>query len=202
MVHGGTVFSLDVSAADVDSTLDTVDGFNILLNKEGDLVVGRVDAANDGDVDNGDAIAFAISIDGSTGIISVAQYLAIAHPLTGLNGVNHNDELSISEDVLLAVATATDGDGDTSTATTGIGDAVKFRDDGPVAAISQVGMVTHDETSGVDAGTDDQPNASLPAAFAGLAGTLIGWAESDGAVVNNTGTVYGTDGAWRHGVLA
>ena len=79
---------------------------------------------------------------------------------------------------------------------------VFFDDDGPTAAISQTGMVTHDETSGVDAGTDDQANASLPAAFAGLAGTLIGWAESDGAVVNDTGTVYGTDGAWRHGVLA
>ena len=195
------MFSLDVSAADVDSTLDTVDGFNILLNKEGDLVVGRVDAANDGDVDNGDAIAFAISIDGSTGIISVAQYLAIAHPLTGLNGTNHNDILSISENVLLAVATATDGDGDTSTASTGIGDAVKFRDDGPMLSTIANGSVefasgdSTGDTGFLNYGTDGAGGFIFTSFEAAPDDTILGamteTLSGDSQMVTYTSAIYG-----------
>ncbi len=39
---GTTAFSLDVSAAGVDSGLDTTNGTSIFLFKEGDLVVGRI----------------------------------------------------------------------------------------------------------------------------------------------------------------
>ncbi len=186
---GGTVYSIGVSADDVDSGLDTVDGFNILLNKEGDLVIGRVDAIGDNDVDDTDAIAFAISIDSLTGVLSVAQYLAIDHGPGG----DPDNVVAIADAAVIATATVTDGDGDTDEATLEIGDAVKFRDDGPTAAIVQGDMVLHDETVGVDAGSDDQGGA-LPAAFGGLGGTLIGWAESDNAVVSDTGTAFGTDG--------
>ena len=55
-------YSLAVSAAGVDSGLDTVGGQNILLYKEGDLVVGRIS----GGADDGEA-AFAVAINSSTG---------------------------------------------------------------------------------------------------------------------------------------
>src|SRR5262249_49625316 len=42
---GTTAFSLDVSAAGVDSGLDTTNGTSIFLFKEGSLVVGRIGGA-------------------------------------------------------------------------------------------------------------------------------------------------------------
>jgi hypothetical protein len=161
---GTEVFSLGVSAADVDSGLDTLDGKNILLNLEGDIVVGRVDAAADGDVDSGDAVAFAVSIDGTTGLVRVAQYLAIKHPLIGLNGVNHDDELAIAADALRAIITVTDADDDEATTSTGIGDAVKFQDDGPAVdiATNTSAMLSLDET--VDGGDDDNDGDPLATA--------------------------------------
>ena len=137
-----TSYSLAVSAAGVDSGLDTVGGQNILLYKEGDLVVGRIS----GGADDGEA-AFAVAINSSTGVLSVAQYNAIKHPTT-----DPDESLSIANAALLAVTTVTDGDTDTDTESVGIGAAVSFQDDGPTAAAALgAGTVAHDETAG-DAG--------------------------------------------------
>lgn len=76
-----------------------------------------------------------------------------------------------------------------------VGQNVVTDDDGPTAALARsTTEVLHDETPGVDAGSDDQLLAALPAAFAAL-GTAIGWAESAASVVDTTGTSFGTDGA-------
>nr|WP_304504896.1 DUF5801 repeats-in-toxin domain-containing protein [Defluviimonas sediminis] len=70
-------------------------------------------------------------------------------------------------------------------------------DDGPTAAITDTGVtVTHDETAGVQADTDQA--GAVPTVFAtgdGLPATAIGWAQSAGAVVSTAGTAFGTDGA-------
>jgi len=80
---GTTAFSLAVSAAGVDSGLDTTDGTNIFLFKEGDLVVGRIgDAAG--------AAAFAIAINSTSGVVSVAQYASIKHPPPGARDKLHH----------------------------------------------------------------------------------------------------------------
>jgi hypothetical protein len=117
---GTTAFSLAVSAAGVDSGLDTTNGTSIFLFKEGDLVVGRIGGA-------AGAAAFAVAINSTSGVVSVAQYASLKHP----NGANPDDTVSITDGALLAVVTVTDGDGDTATNSTGIGDAVQFQDDGP-----------------------------------------------------------------------
>jgi len=120
---GGTIgFGLNVSAAGVDSGLNTTDGHDILLYKEGNLVVGRVS----GGTDDGKA-AFAIAID-SSGHVSMVEYLSIQHP----NAANPDDSVSIANGALLAVVTATDGDGDTSSTSTAIGGLISFQDSGPV----------------------------------------------------------------------
>ena len=111
----------------MDSGLDTVGGQDILLFKEGDLVVGRIS----GGADDGEA-AFAVAINSSTGVLSVAQYNAIKHPTGGAS--SYDESLSIANAALLAVATVTDGDTDTNAASVGIGAAVSFQDDGPSAA--------------------------------------------------------------------
>ncbi|WP_210421434.1 DUF5801 repeats-in-toxin domain-containing protein, partial [Mesorhizobium sp. WSM4304] len=184
---GGTqTLSLGVSGANVDSGFDSLAGHNILLNVEGGLVVGRVDVGNDGST-TGDPVAIAISIS-QAGILSIAQYVAIAHPDT----TNPNDVKTMLDGALLAIITATDGDGDTSSTNIAIGDKVQIRDDGPTAGLTEnAAKVLHDETAGVDASSNDQAGA-LPAAFAAL-GTALGWAASASAVVTPNSS-FGTDG--------
>ncbi|TRC81650.1 hypothetical protein FJV80_22075, partial [Mesorhizobium sp. WSM4310] len=147
---GGTqTLSLGVSGANVDSGFDSLAGHNILLNVEGGLVVGRVDVGNDGST-TGDPVAIAISIS-QAGILSIAQYVAIAHPDT----TNPNDVKTMLDGALLAIITATDGDGDTSSTNIAIGDKVQIRDDGPTAGLTEnAAKVLHDETAGVDASSN------------------------------------------------
>jgi hypothetical protein len=124
-----TAYSLAVSATGVDSGLDTVDGQNILLYKEGALVVGRIGSSSG-------AAAFAVSIDATSGVLSMVQYNAIKHPTGGAS--SPDESLSIASTALLAVATVTDGDGDTNAAQVAIGASVSFQDDGPAVAFGNL----------------------------------------------------------------
>ncbi|CAN7634698.1 DUF5801 repeats-in-toxin domain-containing protein [Pararhizobium sp. LjRoot238] len=186
---GTTAFSLDVSAAGVDSGLDTTDGTSIFLFKEGDLVVGRIGGAA------GQA-AFAVAINSATGVVSVAQYASILHPTPG---ASHDESVNITDGALLAVVTVTDGDGDTATSSTGIGDAVQFQDDGPTAGIVQgAPTVAHDETAGNQADADDTTAAGVIALFAGVSNistdlSPTGYAQDPSAVVSSTGSSFGAD---------
>ncbi|MFL6756972.1 MAG: DUF5801 repeats-in-toxin domain-containing protein, partial [Sphingomicrobium sp.] len=125
---GTTVFSLNVSAAGVDSGLNTTGGQDILLFKEGALVVGRVS----GGADDGKA-AFAIAIDPSTGVISMVEYLSIQHPIAA----NADDMVSIANGAVLAVVTVTDADSDPATNSVAIGSQLQFQDSGPVMTAAQ-----------------------------------------------------------------
>ncbi|MBR0785146.1 DUF5801 repeats-in-toxin domain-containing protein [Bradyrhizobium iriomotense] len=187
-VGGTIVFSLAVSAAGVDSGLDTTNGTSIFLFKEGDLVVGRIGSA-------AGAAAFAVAINSSSGVVSVAQYASLKHPTT----TNPDDSVSITDSALLAVVTVTDGDGDTATSSTGIGDAVQFQDDGPTAGIVQGGAtVAHDETAGLQADADDTDAAAVAALFTGVSNVSTdlspaGFAQDPSAVVSSTGSSLGAD---------
>ncbi|WP_457155767.1 DUF5801 repeats-in-toxin domain-containing protein, partial [Mesorhizobium sp. P5_C1] len=186
---GTTAFSLAVSAAGVDSGLDTTAGTSIFLFKEGDLVVGRIGGA-------GGAAAFAVAINSTTGVVSVAQYASIHHPTPG---ASHDESVNITDSALLAVVTVTDGDGDTATSSTGIGDAVQFQDDGPTAGIVQgAPTVAHDETAGIQADADDTTAPAVVALFAGVSNVSsdlspTGYAQDPGAVVSSTGSSFGAD---------
>ncbi|TIV71002.1 MAG: hypothetical protein E5V89_12065 [Mesorhizobium sp.] len=127
--QGSQTLSLDVSAANADSGFDSLDGHNILLNLENGLVVGRVDVGNDGST-TGDPVALAISIS-QAGILSIAQYIAIAHPVT----TNPDDVKTMTDSALLVKVHAVDGDGDFSDTSLAIGDKVQIRDDGPTITV-------------------------------------------------------------------
>ncbi|RJT41254.1 hypothetical protein D3227_05440 [Mesorhizobium waimense] len=160
---GTTAFSLAVSVAGVDSGLDTTNGTSILLFKEGDLVVGRIGSA-------AGAAAFAVAINSTSGVVSVAQYASLKHPGTA----NPDDSVSITDGALLAVVTVTDGDGDTATNSTGIGDAVQFQDDGPAIGLISDGLVdfaagsTVTKTLSGVVGADDPATYSITASPATL----------------------------------
>ena len=185
-------YSLDVSAAGVDSGLDTTAGASVLLYKEGSLVVGRIS----GGADDGKA-AFAIAINSSTGVLSMVQYNAIKHPTGGT--ASPDESLSIASAALLAVATATDGDGDTNAASVAIGARVSIQDDAPTAAAAlAAGQVRHDETAGNQGDADDTTDADVSALFSGVGNTsaqmAAGYALGGAAVINSGASVGGVDG--------
>ncbi|MEP5938639.1 MAG: DUF5801 repeats-in-toxin domain-containing protein [Erythrobacter sp.] len=140
---GTTTFSLDVSASGVDSGLNTTEGTDIVLYKEGDLIVGRV-----GD-QSGEA-AFAIAIDASTGGVSMVQYLSVFNPIGGTS--SPDEAVSIAAGAVQTVVTVTDGDGDASSASTNIGGAISFQDDaGTLGAFNDLDLVN--EANAMDFGT-------------------------------------------------
>src|SRR5262249_62404489 len=98
-----------------------------VLFKEGDLVVGRIGSSLG-------AAAFAVAIDASTGVLSMAQYSAVKHANTS----DPNDQVSVSNAALLAVATVKDGDGDQNSASVGIGNQVRILDHGPALAFGNL----------------------------------------------------------------
>ncbi|MCF2515235.1 DUF5801 domain-containing protein [Sphingomonas sp. G124] len=195
---GTTVFGLSVAPGGVDSGLDTTAGVNIFLFLENGLVVGRV-GATAGAAAAGPA-AFALSIDPSTGFISMVEYMSINHPNTG----NPDDSVSILNTAVQATVTVTDGDSDPATTSVNIGSHIQFQDDGPTAGIATTGQtVSLDESAGNQVDSNDVTGPI--AAFAGVAnvgddpdvaGTgPIQFATSAAALVAATGSAYGADGA-------
>ncbi len=178
------VLSLAIVGGDgTDSLLDTTDGKNIKLFKEGDLIVGRYDVAN-GPVTADDPAAFAIALlqDGN---VAVAQYVSLTHPIAGSSAAAHDDQVDLAG-LINAVVTLTDGDGDTSTDSVGIGDDINFDDDGPAVSANNTVLLDDDAlTGGNPGGTDDDADS------ANVSGTLGHDFGQDGA-----GTVaYLTSGA-------
>src|SRR5262249_33279248 len=139
--------------------------------------------------------AFAVAINSTSGVVSVAQYASLKHP----NAANPDDSVSITDSALLAVGTVTHGARDTPTRSTGIGDAVQFQDEGPTAAIVQgAPTVAHDETAGVQADADDTTAAGVVALFAGVSNVSsdlspTGYAQDANPVVSSTGSSFGAD---------
>jgi len=184
---GSTVFSLNVSGAGVDSGLNTTSGQDILLYKEGNLVVGRVS----GGADDGKA-AFAIAINPTTGVISMVEYLSIQHP----NALNADDSVSINNGAVLAVVTVTDADSDSVSQSVAIGSHIQFQDSGPVMTaasninIQNSGDVAHTGTFAFNLGADGANIATND-----VITNLTGSATVGGAPVTNWNLTPGVENA-------
>ncbi|WP_343572926.1 DUF5801 repeats-in-toxin domain-containing protein [Pseudomonas sp.] len=158
------VYTLGVSASGgVDSGLvDTLSGDKIYLFLESGSVVGRVGTAG-GLADPLGATALTISVNASTGAVTLVQSHSVVHndPTDPVESGASAATLAAANLVTLT-ATVTDGDGDTASATRNIGDAFKFEDDGPSISGNQTAAptLTTDDT--------DIPDTAGPTSFAGL----------------------------------
>ncbi|WP_284079644.1 VCBS domain-containing protein [Acinetobacter nosocomialis] len=143
------IYTLNISSNGVDSGLDTTSGQNVLLYKVGNKIEGRAGSAL-GDV------VFRISIDPTTGAVTLTQSKALKHPV---GGSSYDESLSISNAGLITLtATATDGDGDAVTSDpVAVGDRFIFKDDGP--SIGSAPAVTSVDEKGLATGSE--PNTSL-----------------------------------------
>ncbi|MES0885241.1 DUF5801 repeats-in-toxin domain-containing protein, partial [Roseibium sp. SCP14] len=211
-----TVFGADGEAA-FDATqfklsfssnatgLSVTDGSAIILvdvNGDGSVIVGQVSGGSF----NGQA-AFALSIDPDTGVVTVEQYLSLAHPdqATSSNGFDDYDEtVDLSASDLAVTVTVTDGDGDQAQASASVGDRFSFDDDGPQATLEP-----NFETSAVlDEGdqNDSSPSTGVPSIIdtgsiakgddpdvANTGGAAIASAVTSDPIVNVT-AFFGADG--------
>jgi T1SS-143 domain-containing protein len=180
---GTTAFSLNVSGSGVDSGLNTTDGQDIFLYKEGNLIVGRVGS-------QAGPAAFAISIDSATGQISMVEYLSIQHP----DATNADDSVSIVNGAVLAVVTVTDSDGDPATNSVAIGSQIQFQDSGPVMTaasninIQNGGDVAATGTFAFNLGADGSPTGNDVISIGTSSATVNGVAVTNWSLVAGSET--------------
>ncbi|RST30036.1 hypothetical protein HMF7854_03735 [Sphingomonas ginkgonis] len=138
---GPTVYGLHVVDGSDSGLIDVATGEHIFLFNLDGAVVGLVGGSFEGEP----AVAFTLSLDPATGIATLNQSRALAHPNAG----DPNDAVSPAAELIQITATITDRDGDSATASHDIGSALLFLDDGPsfarTDALPETLMV--DETS-------------------------------------------------------
>jgi hypothetical protein len=204
-------YELVLDGNNLHSGLETTDGRDIHLFKEGNIIVGRYEVGgnNQPDGTGDEPAAFAIHIDPVTGQTTVVQYVSLRHPDTN----SHDEEIDIDGGLLYVKVTAVDGDGDPLTDYVDIGSKIEFQDDGPAATFTlNSGIsVIHDETVGVDGDANDVTPGSLANLFSSI-GTKgndphdttapepeIGYARSTGPIVTVSNVNFGADGPGSSG---
>ncbi|QLF71649.1 VWA domain-containing protein (plasmid) [Peteryoungia desertarenae] len=156
---GSISYAIGVPGDSISSGLFTTSGEPItLFEVSPTLVVGRYDGEDNGSsVGPKDPAAFAIHIDPVTGVVTIAQYVALKHPD---GGDSHNELLALGKDKLRVTVTVEDADGDKVSERVEIGNKIGFRDDGPSIEL-RAGDDTHivletqerDTTNGIDTST-------------------------------------------------
>ncbi|CAN7486531.1 T1SS-143 repeat domain-containing protein [Neorhizobium sp. LjRoot104] len=133
------------------SGIQTLNGSDVKLYTEGNLVVGKVGAT----------VVFALSIDGN-GTVSMAQYQPIKHG----DPANSNETVSVNG--VYVTTTISDREGDTAHATTSTALDIKVRDDAPTVSPTQTGVTVDEDglssgNGGYAAYTDDAVSNSKTA---------------------------------------
>ena len=105
-------------------------------------------------------VAFTLTIDATTGDVTLTQLELLRHPTGGL--ASPDEFVSLAAGALNAVLTVTDGDLDVATATVDLGNVVRFEDDAPTAALALQGGVTVvvDESLGQNGAPETEGGAS------------------------------------------
>ena len=197
-------FSLTLSESGADSGLTATAGGPILLSFVGG---SGADAGDILGIADGGLVVFRISINSSTGAVSVTQYAAVDH---GNDGNNHDSMAVIGEGLVGVTVKIYDNDGDSATSeSVELGSRIGFEDDGPEACIYLKGpwaQVVHDESAGLQnfltswwKPGDWDNDVSSASAFNDIAdkGTDIdpaGFARSLTPIVGTFGSSYGSDG--------
>jgi large repetitive protein len=140
----GTV-SYALSIINVTSGLKVTDGAAINLVNVGGVIVGQVASGT-----FANQAAFAISINATTGVVTVEQYLSLQHP----DNPNPDEAIALATGSLGVTITRTDSDGDSTTsAAADISAQIRFKDDGPTLGVIQNQTVNNDPAQTPAVGT-------------------------------------------------
>ncbi len=166
-------YELVLSSNNVHSGLQTTDGRDIHLFKEGNLIIGRYEIGgnNSPDGSSDEVAAFAISIDPATGQLAMVQYVSLYHP----NSNNPDDTVQLNDGTLSVKVTITDGDGDPASDTVDISCVIQFEDDGPTITSATLSIAVDEDglaTGNTDAGRAGETLGTGSAIASGGAGAL------------------------------
>ena len=152
--------------------LSTTNAAILLYTAAPGVIEGRVGGV-------GGAVAFTVSVNPTSGAVTVTQNLAVEHP-TG--GASYDEDSSpLAAGALSLRVTATDFDGDTDTANVDLGSIIRFEDDGPTINVTKgddAGVVLATQDAETIGGASD--SAASAANFAGVFG-LTSTSGADGA---------------------
>ncbi|WP_206539307.1 beta strand repeat-containing protein [Aurantiacibacter luteus] len=173
---GTTTYALNVT--DANSGLATAVGdFPVTLVQVNTTTIeGRYD---------GGKLAFTVSIDATTGVVTLTQTVALEHLVDGSTPAAYNDTLNLAGKIA-ATVTVTDRDGDAVSGSADIGAGLTFYDDGPSVTltgtandlvVSDANFAVNDTENYADAfafdgGTDG--TASIAYALTATNGTFSG----------------------------
>ena len=193
---GGSSFSLDDPDATDSGLVDVATGAAVLLDKDGDDVVGYVDGGGTTAFDDAaDTEAFRISINSVTGELTLNQSRAIVH-----DDENDDDDVkSMGPGKVFATVQVADGDGDTATDNVDISEVFAFKDDGPTAtiAVNATPQLQTDDTTLASDDTETDPYATSPSDDGGADGsvdTVLTYSLVDVAAGTATGLFATVDG--------
>ena len=172
LASAGTSWALAVNSASSGLT-DTASGLAVTMAKSGSDIVGSVV------VSGVNQEVFRISIDASTGAVTLKQSRAVVQP--DKTSPDTSETVGLTAGSVGVSRTITDGDGDTATASADASSLFKFADDGPSTSLALKSGVTLtvDETTLGTTATDtaahlftttDTPGAD------GLASAGTSWA--------------------------
>ncbi|WP_438404830.1 DUF5801 repeats-in-toxin domain-containing protein, partial [Aeromonas hydrophila] len=192
---GSTAYSLtaadgepltDGTASGVYDT-ETSEQIYLFINASGE-VEGRVGAGVDSEGEPTGQVAFVLRLDGAE--LELAQFRAVEHNNDADHDESGDEAVFLADGVVFVTATTTDGDGDTDSASADLADLVAFEDDGPVVELAD----GHEESLRVDETVrDDGENDETAPAWAGLLGSVLGYASADASALFDTSDT-GSDG--------
>src|SRR4029078_6394387 len=134
---------------------------NLVDTQSGDTVTLHTISATEiqGQDSSGDGV-FDLSIEASTGDVTLTQYRAVVHD-DATDG-DTSEPATLGDNLIGVSVTVTDGDGDTSTDTADLHGVVQFLDDGPTASISiNEATLAVDETATAQSPDDAAPLTSI-----------------------------------------
>jgi hypothetical protein len=174
---GAKVYGLDIGVADANSGLvDTQTGEAVWLFLSDDKTTITGKAGTDLiDAEGGETV-FVITVNASTGLVTLDQKRAIVHPTT-----DPDESKTLADDVIKLKLTATDGDTDYAELSENVGNRFTFKDDGPTAG-ANTAVQFDDETADTTRAT---PNA-------GGDGDATGTSKTASGTLNHA---FGNDGA-------
>ncbi|WGS23081.1 DUF5801 repeats-in-toxin domain-containing protein [Bradyrhizobium sp. ISRA463] len=171
--------------------IDSHTGLADVLVLNGSTIEGRVGTT-------GGTLAFTITVDPATGLVTFTEYRAVTQPFGG--NPDTGEGMSLTPGILDLVATVTEKDDAFQTANLDLGGRLTITDDGPsIGATGTAPSLTLSETHLTATALDDNtagsaPNAALTTTSADFATAFTSVQGADGASIRYALAITGGDG--------
>ena len=186
---GGTVYNLELGGTTATNLVDTATGNSVFLFDSGGVIQGR-EGTDATDAATGE-IVFTVSVDGSTGDVTLTQNRAVEHSTADTSGyASDTTGLGVTDAIYLR-GTLSDGESsnpDTATDFIDLSDNLVFTDDGPAFSMTDLDtdLQTDDgDLEGGNTGDGTGTDSDTKTGAALFSTTSSAGADGDGGTVYN-----------------